>query len=293
MFYNSDDVVEDFFASLARQTDTRFRLYVIDNSPTDSALDAAKALAQLHGMQATFVFNDANLGVAKGNNQGIALALKDGCTHVLLANNDVDFYEGTIGRLLSALTAEDRAATPKILYHGEDNLIWFAGGAIKPWTMLVPHFGMLTKDHGQFDKERHTPYAPTCFMLFAASVFAKVGVMDETYFVYYDDADFVWRMRECGLSIRYVPESVVWHKVSTSTGGFFSPFTIYYTNRNRIYFIRKNLKGLQRAFALSYVVATRILYTARLPRSLSSKLWTGLRDGWRMPLNRDRSVRSS
>ena len=287
VLYLSDGVLAGFFASLQgeKRFETAFTLYVIDNSPTRSGLEAAQGLALEHGIDAVFVFNDANLGVAKGNNQGVELAMRDGCSHVLLANNDVEFRPGTINTLLSALVAGERVATPKIYYYGEDLLIWFAGGDIKPWTMLVPHFGTLTRDVGQYDGASHTPYAPTCFMLLESSVFREIGLMDEAYFVYYDDADFVWRMNKRGLRIRYVPQSTVEHKVSTSTGGTFSPFSLYYTNRNRIYFIRKNLKGIQRAFALTFVLTTRILRSARLPRPLAARLWVGVRDGLRMPLH--------
>jgi GT2 family glycosyltransferase len=284
VLYLSDNVLAGFFASLGGEMTfgTTFTLYVIDNSPTRSGLDTAQALAHEHGIKAVFVFNNANLGVAKGNNQGIELALDDGCSHILLANNDVEFRQGTIDTLLSALTSGERIATPKILYYGADSLIWYAGGDIRPWTMRVPHFGMLTRDRGQYDQAGHTPYAPTCFMLLEASVFREVGLMDEAYFVYYDDADFVWRMNKHGLRIRYTPQSVVQHKVSTSTGGSLSPFTLYYTNRNRIYFIRKNLDGPQRAFALTYSTLTRVIRIFTLPKPLAAKVWAGLKDGWRM-----------
>ena len=77
------------------------------------------------------------------------------------------------------------------------------------------------------------------------------------------------------------------HKVSTSTGGDRSPFTLYYTSRNRIFFIRKNLRGLQRAVALTYVLGTRLINAARLPKPLSSRLWAGVLDGFRLPVESD------
>ena len=97
VLYNSDSVLPGFFSSLRDQTERRFRLYVIDNSAADSGLKLAKALAQASGVDAVFKFNDANVGIAAGNNQGIDLALADGCTHVLLANNDTEFGAETLG----------------------------------------------------------------------------------------------------------------------------------------------------------------------------------------------------
>jgi GT2 family glycosyltransferase len=287
VLFRSADVVDDFFASLAAQNDVVFKVYVVDNSPDRATLDRCRALATLHRIEAEFVFNDANLGVAKGNNQGIRLAVRDGCRRILLANNDTVFGAGTISALLRAMGDGDSVIVPKILYHGPGRLIWFAGGRIYSWTMRTPHLGMRAVDVGQFDRPGYTEYAPTCFMLIDASLFDRVGLMDERYFVYYDDTDFVWRLGQAGVRIRFAPEATVIHKVSSSTGGSESPFAVYYTNRNRIYFIRKNLKGLRRLCAFGYVLLTRLAYALLLPRELAARLWSGVRDGFRMPVSGD------
>lgn len=284
VLYNSEEVVDDFIVSLSRQVGVAFMLYVIDNSPTPAGLDRCRELCQSHGIKAEFVFNNANVGVAKGNNQGITLARRDGCKYILLANNDTEFKPGTISALMQALLAGEAAATPKILYHGPEHLVWYAGGRIDSWTMRTPHVGMLQPDQGQYDRACHTGYAPTCFLLIDASVFDRVGLMDEQYFVYYDDTDFNWRLRCAGLKIRYVPDSVVQHKVSTSTGGGESPFSLYYINRNRVYFIRKNFTGLRKMVALGYTLMTRVLRSVLLPQAHSARLWSGVKDGLKLPL---------
>jgi GT2 family glycosyltransferase len=287
VLYNSDEVLPDFFTSLAAQDGVRFRLYVIDNSATDSGSQLSREFAARHGIDAAVVFNGANAGVARGNNQGIEMALADGCTHVLLANNDTAFEPATVRRLLDALGQDDLVSTPKIMYHDEPELLWYGGGRIDALTMRTPHFGMKQRDSGQFDHQTHVGYAPTCFMMIAADVFSRVGRMDEQFFVYYDDTDFVWRMARAGIGIRYVPESVVLHKVSTSTGGERSPFTLYYTNRNRVYFIRKNLHGWRKVAALSYMLATRMPRLGLLPPTLGRRGWRGISDGFKMAVPKD------
>lgn len=283
VLYNSDEVLPDFFSSLAAQEGVRYRLYVIDNGTTDSGTRLSESLAAQHGIDAVCVFNNANVGVARGNNQGVEKALVDGCTHVLLANNDTAFTPRTIVRLLEAMRETGSpAATPKIMYHGQPELLWYAGGHTSPWVGYSVHHGDMAVDSGQFDQQQNTDYAPTCFMLFERRVFDVVGMMDELYFVYFDDTDFVWRMKAKGLAILYVPSSVVLHKVSTSTGGSLSPFTMYYVNRNRLYFVFKNFRGLHRAVALAYYAATRPLRLALLPRKTAKQGWRGVRDGLRL-----------
>jgi GT2 family glycosyltransferase len=288
VLYNSDDVLPEFFSSLAAQQGVRYRLYVIDNSATDSGCRISRELAARHGVDPmVVVFNNANVGVARGNNQGIDLALADGCTHVLLANNDTVFGPDTIRKLLDALAGGELVSTAKLMYHDEPELLWYGGGRFDPLTLRTPHFGQRQRDTGQFDRLTHVGYAPTCFMMVAAEVFERVGRMDEQYFVYYDDTDFVWRMARLGIRIRYAPEAVVLHKVSTSTGGERSPFTIYYSNRNRVYFIRKNLHGWRRFAALAYLLATRLPRLGLLPPELGKRGWRGVSDGFAMALPKD------
>ena len=288
VLYNCDEVLPDFFESLAAQRDElRYRLYVIDNSTTDSGSRLSRELATRHGIDAVVVFNNDNGGVAKGNNQGIERALADGCPLVLLANNDTVFPPGTIAGLVETLRREKAdAVTPKIYYHGTGGKLWYAGGAFHEWTLRTPHLGNLEQDKGQHDKPGDTEYAPTCFMLVDAKVFGRIGRMDEQYFCYYDDTDFVWRLRKAGGRLYYQPRCVVDHKVSTSTGGDRSPFSLYYMNRNRVYFARKNFRGLHRVFTLCYMTLTRLPRAFALEKKLSERLWKGVRDGWRLELPR-------
>lgn len=287
VLYQGEDVVEGFFASLSRQGDVAFKLYVVDNSPTPATLDRCRILATQFGIDTEFVFNGANLGVAKGNNQGVEMALRDRCRYVLLANNDVEFEAGTLSSLLRPLRQGERVSTPKILYHGPQQLIWYAGGRIDTWTMRTPHIGMRRPDRGQYDQAGYTGYAPTCFLMLDAEVFARVGLMDERYFVYYDDTDFMWRLSRHGVRVRYCPDAMVSHKVSTSTGGGTSPFTVYYSNRNRLFFIRKNFTGLRKLVALTYALLTRLPIAASLPRPVAARLWAGVKDGLLLPTVRD------
>jgi GT2 family glycosyltransferase len=189
--------------------------------------------------------------------------------------------------LASLQETGDLVATPKIMYHSEPALLWYGGGHINLWTMRTPHYGLKKIDRGQFDRLDHVGYAPTCFMLIEASTFKRVGMMDENFFVYYDDTDFVLRMTSSGVRIRFMSQSVVLHKVSTSTGGERSPFTLYYTNRNRVYFIRKNLRGWRKVVALTYMLATRLPRLGLLPPALGKRGWRGLSDGFRMKVPRD------
>jgi GT2 family glycosyltransferase len=285
VLYNSDPLLPDFFESLAAQTDVRFKLYVIDNSAKDSGCVLSRELGAKHGVDTEVLFNNANVGVARGNNQGIEMAMADRCDYILLANNDTEFREPhVISRLVRhAEAAGALASVPKITYHGT-NMIWCAGGWFSRFKGVTPHVGYQMEDRGQFDEETFTEYAPTCFMLLHRSVIERVGLMDEKYFVYYDDSDYVWRMRDVGIGLLYVPTSLVAHKVAVSTGGKESAFTLYYTARNRIYFSRKHLPLAHLALAVFYSVAAMGVKSVRYSRAARAGIFKGFREGFALPL---------
>jgi GT2 family glycosyltransferase len=286
VLYNSDDVIPGFFESIANQKNINIKLYIIDNSPSDSGTNLCKSFAEKYNIETLCIYNNKNLGVAAGNNQGIIAARRDGCENILIANNDIEFGDGVISGLLKDLKENVvDAITPKIYYHNTDKLIWFAGGSISEWTTRVPHYGIGKKDIGQYNQKKLIRYAPTCFLMLKTEVFNKIGLMDEAYFCYYDDTDFIYRLiKNCG-KILYAPSFIVEHKVSTSTGGDESPFSVYYFNRNKIYFLRKNLRGIKKFTAILWVLLTRIIRIIQSNKRSRERIISGIRDGFALPIS--------
>jgi GT2 family glycosyltransferase len=122
------------------------------------------------------------------------------------------------------------------------------------------------------------------------SVFARVGMMDEKYFVYYDDADFVWRMNHQNIRLLYVPTSQVAHKVSFSTGGSESPFSLFYCTRNRLYFSRKNLGFPRSLIAESYSLLAMLAKYPRLTPAGRKSVLRGIAAGIRLSAGITRRV---
>jgi len=251
VLYNSETVLTDYFTSLNNQTYRDFILYVVDNKSPDSSLILAKTLSETASFRTVIIENEDNYGVAKGNNLGIQSALSDGCDMVLISNNDVTLESEAIELLLNGLEFHcANMAVPKIYYSGSD-LIWAAGGYFRKMTGLNTHFGDKMKDVGQFQVAKKVTYAATCFMLIRKEVFERVGMMDENYFVYFDDTDFMYRALNKNEPLWYIPESIVYHKESTSTG-IMSEFSIRYLYRNLVYFALKN-------YSLTYALYVLIL----------------------------------
>lgn len=255
VLYNSAAVVNDFFETLNLQTFKNFVLYVIDNNSPDNSLVKVKELAKQVFFKVVIFEEQKNWGVAKGNNIGIEAALADGCEYVLLSNNDVVLERTTLKQLLQGMLKMGASmAVPKIYFH-DTGLLWAAGGSFVYRSGSTRHFGTDQKDFGQFEIPKQIEYSPTCFMLIHRSVFERVGFMDENYFVYYDDTDFVWRATKIGSEkLFYIPTSCLWHKESSCTEGTHSDFTIRFMNRNLVYFAMKHFSFSHKMVIILYHV---------------------------------------
>lgn len=280
--YNSAEVLPEFFDSLAAQTFREFTIYVVDNASKDETL---RLCAGRPDLPLRILPNETNVGVAEGNNQGIRAALADGCDAVLLLNNDTVFPPELFNQLWVGMEHYGCAmTTPKMYFHSNPRRIWAAGGFFqRGFGYRTQHYGMRQMDDGQFDQVRTVTYTPTCCVLIHKEVFACVGLMDASYFVYVDDADFMYRAHKDGKVLKYLPHAVLWHKVSALTGDM-SPFTIRFCTRNRMYFLRKHLSVHQaRAWKLLYQSYFTLRLLARRDSISSWKLkQSSAREGWKL-----------
>jgi GT2 family glycosyltransferase len=253
--YNSEVVLADFLKSVKNQTYDDYFLYVVDNDSKDKTLEILKAENNLK-----VIFNKNNFGVAFANNQGVKLALDDGCDFVLLINNDTIFEKELLHKLFSAHQKFDHSIiVPKMKYF-DSNLIWFAGGFFDPKkAFLNYHRGQGENDNGQY-KDGLVDYAPICCALVHKSVFAEVGYFDEKFFVYFDDADFFFRLKKNKKHKTYFLNDVeFYHKIGSlsqsrekKNNNKYSTFFIQQMTKNHVYFIRKQ-QTIFSVFLLFYV----------------------------------------
>jgi hypothetical protein len=138
---------------------------------------------------------------------------------------------------------------PKIMYSDSPNKIWYAGGWFEKKKGYLPtHRGIQEKDDGQYDKVIEIEYSPTCCLLVKKKVFHDVGLMNEKYFAYFDDTDFLYRVwKDTRHSVFYCPNVVFNHKVGSLTKSFKEEsinkyrgdFFIQMNIRNHVYFLKQ------------------------------------------------------
>jgi len=186
------------------------QLYYLDNGSTPEELAQVRAaFPDLDVLR----FVD-NVGYSGAFNGAVAHCIRNGADWVLAANNDLIFDREAMIRMLDAAGRDPEAGilVPKIYYHDAPEQIWSAGFAQRVFPPTIIHRKTAGPEAGEFDLEERVDFLPLCTALVSAEAVKKIGLLDPTFFFYCEDTDYSKRMRDAGYSLRYVPDSKVWHK---------------------------------------------------------------------------------
>ncbi len=251
---------------------------VVDNASSDGTPEKLGA----EFPQVRLRVNAANLRFAGGNNVGLREALAQGADAVALLNNDTEADPELWARLVQAIEerADLTAAAPLIYYQRPPDRIWYAGGRLVPALGLAAHRGLRSKDRGRYRRLERTGYLTGCCLVASRAVWEKVGLLDEGYPLYAEDADWSLRARHAGVELLFVPTARLWHRVSASSGGQ-SPLKIYLRARANLRLFSRQTRGVGRlswwpAFLLQQVALGAVYLWGGRPRlagALGRALW--------------------
>ena len=219
-------------------------------------------------LQLTIIKNKKNSGFPGGNNVGMKYALKFFNTdYILLLNNDTVVEENFLGELIEKGESREDIGIlgPKIYFYDEPNTIWSAGCRISWKLSRGIQIGTNEIDKGQYDTEKEVEYVSGSAFLIKKEVIEKIGLMDETYFLYFEESDWTLKANQEGYNSLYVPSGSVWHKVSRSGGGISNPIGLYYITRNRWIFMEKWARKNDYYFFIIYQIGGALV----LPIGLS------------------------
>lgn len=288
--WNGRSLLDACLGSILSQTPPPELVFLVDNGSADGSEEHVRAAwPTVSVLQA-----GTNLGFAGGNNLGIRAALAAGADAVLMLNNDAQLLPEALKHLGSALEQGGPrvgAAAPKILYRSAPDVIWAAGARFDWWRGIAVDRGLNERDAGQYDRPEQLQSATACCLLVRSAAFREVGLLDETFFMYFEDADFSARLGKAGLRIAYEPRARVLHDVFGSSGGTPdrpSRVALYYSTRNRSRFITRHAPDpFRRLVAHGFTIASRII---RLCQALAggragdaAAIGRGLRDGYIHP----------
>ncbi|WP_434130426.1 glycosyltransferase family 2 protein [Methylocaldum sp. GT1BB] len=233
--WNSGAFLSKCLSSLRRQTFREFRTIVIHNGEFDDSL----VNAQSELKSAEIICLGHNRGFAAGNNVAVQLA-KD-CDWIALLNPDAFPEPDWLSNLVKAAKEYPEysffgsrllaADNPTLLdgvgdaYH-TSGLVWRQGHGVNVSNIY------------REPMEIFSPCAAAA--LYRRDTFLEAGGFDEDYFCYVEDVDLGFRMRLAGYRCLYVPDAIVLHVGSASTGRH-SNFSVYHGHRNIVWTYIKNM----------------------------------------------------
>ncbi|MFC4800161.1 glycosyltransferase family 2 protein [Neobacillus sp. GCM10023253] len=232
--YNTWEMTISCVDSIFDTCNLEYTIYIVDNGSTNGSYQKLKE--QYQNYKNVVVFENENIGYARGNNTGIRAAIHDGHQFITITNNDVIFLEESIENMYTFLQKHQDAAVaaPCVLS---------TEGKLRDLPTLKPlktsdYFSYNTKlryiasskGERQFEQEyylqpdeiKNEPipiykFSGCCFMA-TSEMWEKIGLFDENTFLYYEEDILSSKMQQSGCKAYYLPNSKVVHHHGLTTG---------------------------------------------------------------------------
>jgi GT2 family glycosyltransferase len=207
--YNGRAYLQACLAALLDQTYLPQEILLVDNASTDDS----PALVRESFPTVKIIENERNLGYAGGNNA--ALRQVDSETAVLV-NPDIVVARDWLENLLTPFASDKTIGIvgSKLLYPGSQRQLQHAGGLITHPQAMPAHRGMYEEDKGQFDELADVDFVTGAAIAVRRKVLETAGLLDEGYFMYFEDADWCARARRSGFRVVYAPWATAVHDES-------------------------------------------------------------------------------
>jgi GT2 family glycosyltransferase len=254
LMYGGEDDARECIASLAAQDYPSLTVLLVDNNARDGGGERLRA--QFPGIE--YLDTGANLGYAGGNNRGIERALAAGADCVLILNHDTVLEPTCVSCLVEAATGRERVAivAPKILYHEDPSVIWYAGGDHSITKAVGDHRRQLERDTRDAREEiEEVTFATGCALLMPADAARKLTGFAEDFFMYCEDVELSLRARREGYRLYYQPSARLYHKEPKVSNP--SAFQIRHRDRNRRRVARRYYGPLDRIRFAAWFYPTR------------------------------------
>lgn len=252
--WNGKDLTLDCLESLAKAQYDNYKILVVDNGSVDESVNAIKK--QYPDVEILQLEN--NIGYAAGNNAGINFIKDKNPDYVIFLNNDTIVDKYFIEPLVKPLkeNSDIYQTTPKIFYADDLSKIWYAGGKVNLWLGQIYHSGIRKKDESRYTKSQYTDYATGCCFAMRSKDFKEIGGFDTSFPMYCEDVDLSLRIRADEKKILYIPDSIIWHKVSASIGGELSILKLKRKLHGLIKLFGKHTNIIQKiTIALSWIIS--------------------------------------
>ena len=214
--FNTERILEKCLQSIFKEGKNladEFEILVVDNASSDASV----AMIEKKFPQIKLIRNKENLGFSKAVNQGLKQAKGE---TALLLNSDTYLTENCLKKLLSF----EQAVRPAIIGARLLN----PDGTVQPSVFKLPTVGRAIQEYWLGKKGYFSKYAPPGnspveveaivggVMLISREILNRIGLLDERYFMYFEDLDYCRRVRQKGFKVYYLPEAEIIHEHGAS-----------------------------------------------------------------------------
>ncbi len=235
--WNGGSLLLKCLDSVKQQTTPPDQIVVVDNGSTDGSIELAENFPDIK-----IIRLGKNLGFSVANNLAIALCETD---YIALLNPDAIAHPDWLEQLLDSAKKHPEYAAwgSRQMIYGQANRL-DGTGDVYHFTGLAwrSRHGKKLDPNDFKDRFIFSPCA--CAALYRKKAILDVGGFDNDYFCYFEDVDLGFRLQLAGYRSRYVPNAVVEHIGSYSSGGQRSDFAVYYGHRNLVWTYFKNMPDL-------------------------------------------------
>jgi len=266
-------------ATLAAMGYPNLRTIVLDCQSTDGSVAAVRAAYP----DVCVMPLEENRGYAGNNNIGIREAQACGAAWVFVLNDDLIVDPLCLKALIDAGQHDPTIGVlgPLVYHHDEPDVIQSAGGLIDAnWNSV--HRGLNERDTGQFLSPVEASFVSGCALLVRREVLERVGLLDERFFMYWEETDWCLRARAAGWRVTIVPAAKVWHK-GVRRDYQPKPYVSYYMVRNRFLCMGSHHAPLRAKLAAWATLTRTVLsYTLRpkwrVKKAHRDAMWRGAVD---------------
>lgn len=278
--YNNEQTIEGCSRPiLAQPFDFSIEVIVVDNASSDGTV----ALINREFPEVRLIQNKENIGLAKAINRGIKASRG---MYVLMLNPDTVVRKNALKKLVKFADSDPRIGIvgPRLLFPDGSvqkeaqrfptlwpMIFWlFRLHRIPPFFDLPPLRGFLLRNF-DYEKTQEAEHLMGAALLIRQEVFRQIGLLDENFWLWFEETDLEKRAKDAGWRVVYYPEAEVVHLVGESTRKM-NPFKLRYIwNKSLRYYFQKHRPHweqivLEPFFWLSYLPIPLLVLAKKLIR---------------------------
>lgn len=217
--YNTKEITLECLGRLYKSEEVKFETIVIDNNSSDGS---AEAIAKNFSQVRLFI-NKENRGFAVANNQGMTMAKGD---KILLLNSDAYVFSDTLAKCYAhsadvlgcKLLNRDLSIQASWGYFPSLRRVFLLMTFIDNFPIIRKFIDSIhVRDMSRYDREQKVDWVTGAFVMLKKEVFEKVGGIDEKYFMYGEEMEWMYRIKKAGFEVVYSPIAKAMHLKGVST----------------------------------------------------------------------------